>query len=238
MEWLSHLSFYSVGTRLQYVPAQCTSHIHTHTHSTFCMCVFLLCVCDVHCVYVASWLGACAWVYIFQYSILQTTIEGVLSQLVPVTVVLILTVLLFNISFTSWSVNGFILFSQQIGSLDVDASGIIVFPDTAKDTIKHAKLGYQVIYGLFYLDIFNSESLSFCLWKGASALDMFAFKYISLSSIPCYCQAPFWFGSPEYLTLVNMHHLSIHYVCLCMYILNIITCRIHDPLILPSYIYL
>ena len=103
----------------------------------------------------------------------------ILSELAPVTVVFI-TVLVFNISFTSGSVNGFILFSQIIGSLDIDASGVIVFPNTAKDTIKHAKLGYQVIYGFFNLDIFNSESLSFCLWNGASALDMFAFKYFTI----------------------------------------------------------
>ena len=103
----------------------------------------------------------------------------ILSELVPLTLVFI-TVLVFNISFTSGSVNGFILFSQLLGSLDIDASGIIVFPDAAKHKIKYVTQGYQVIYGFLNLDFFNSEHLSFCLWKNASALDMLAFKYITI----------------------------------------------------------
>jgi TRAP-type C4-dicarboxylate transport system permease small subunit len=98
----------------------------------------------------------------------------ILSELVPVTVVFI-TVLIFNISFTSGAVNGFILFSQILLSLNIDASGIITFP--------HQRLvteGYQLLYGFLNLDFFSIDTMSFCLWPNATALDMLAFKYITI----------------------------------------------------------
>ena len=100
----------------------------------------------------------------------------ILSELVPVTVVFII-VLVLNISFTSGAVNGFILFSQLLASFDLTAGGIILFP---RQSLRNASQGYQIFYGFFNLDYFNSESLSFCLWKGASALDMLAIKYITV----------------------------------------------------------
>ena len=57
-----------------------------------------------------------------------------LSELVPVTAVFI-TVLVLNISFTSGTVNDFILFSQLLGTLDIDASGIISLPESSRYTI-------------------------------------------------------------------------------------------------------
>ena len=98
----------------------------------------------------------------------------ILSELVPVTVVFI-TVLVFNISFTSGAVNGFILFSQVLLSLNIDASGIITFPKQRQITE-----GYQLLYGFLNLDFFSIDTLSFCLWSKATALDMLAFKYITI----------------------------------------------------------
>ena len=103
----------------------------------------------------------------------------ILSELVPVTIVFI-TVLVFNISFTSGAVNGFILFGQLLNTLDIDTSGIINLPDSAKESIRGWTRGYQAIYGFINLDYFSYESLSFCLWKDASALDMLAVKYITI----------------------------------------------------------
>ena len=100
----------------------------------------------------------------------------IITELLPITLVFI-TILIINISFTSGAVNGFILFSQLLLSLDIDASGIA---DTKKHTVKHATQGYRVLYGFFNLDFFNTESLSFCLWRDASALDMLAIKYITI----------------------------------------------------------
>ena len=99
----------------------------------------------------------------------------VLSELVPVTAVFILVVTL-NISFTSGSVQGFVLFSQLLTSLHIDASGIIIFPRA----IAQLSEGYRLLYGFFNLDFFQIESLSFCLWHDATALDMLAFKYVTI----------------------------------------------------------
>ena len=103
----------------------------------------------------------------------------IISELVPVTAVFIL-VFVFNISFTSGAINGFILFSQLLGSLDIYAGGITVFSTTEKQKFDDATQGYRVLYGFFNLDFFNAESLSFCLWNNASALDMLAFKYVTI----------------------------------------------------------
>ena len=101
----------------------------------------------------------------------------ILSELVPVTVVFI-TVLVLNISFTSGAINGFVLFSQLINSLNINFDGLTFSNSTSEtDTVK----GYQALYGLFNLDYFSIETLSFCLWNGASALDMTAFKYITIT---------------------------------------------------------
>ena len=98
-----------------------------------------------------------------------------LSELVPVTI-LFVVVLMFNISFTSGSINGFILFSQLLDTLFIDGSGIIKVPQQ----ISFISMGYRVIYGFFSLNLFNTELLSFCLWKGATVLDILAIKYVTI----------------------------------------------------------
>ena len=103
----------------------------------------------------------------------------ILSEVVPITVVFIV-VLVFNISFTSGAVNGFILFSQLLASLDIYAGGITVFSESEQNIFNAVTQGYQIVYGFLNLDFFNAESLSFCLWKGASALDMLAFKFFTI----------------------------------------------------------
>ena len=112
-----------------------------------------------------------------------------LSELVPVTFVFI-SVLVLNISFTSGAINGFILFSQLLGSLDLDASGIITLPTSIKDSISSWKQVHRVLYGFLN---FNLDDLSFCLWKGASALDMLAFKYVTILYTVVLIVAVIWF---------------------------------------------
>ena len=103
----------------------------------------------------------------------------ILSELVPGTAVFVF-VLVFNISFTSGAINGFILFSQLLGSLDLYAGGVTAFSIADKQKIDDATAGSRILYGFFNLDFFNSEALSFCLWQGATALDMIAFRYITI----------------------------------------------------------
>ena len=99
-----------------------------------------------------------------------------LSELVPVTILFII-VLTFNISFTSGGINGFILFSQLLDTLLLDGSGAIEIPSK----IRSISWGYHVFYGLFSLNFFNIEPLSFCLWNGATVLDVLAFKYVTIA---------------------------------------------------------
>ena len=113
----------------------------------------------------------------------------ILSELVPVTVVFI-TVLVLNVSFTSGAVNGFILFSQLITSLNINADGL-AFPNSAAEIF--IVTGYQVLYGVFNLDYFSTETISFCLWNGASALDMIAFKYITITYALLLVAVIIWF---------------------------------------------
>ena len=95
----------------------------------------------------------------------------ILSELVPVTVTFIV-ILGFNLSFTSGAVNGFILYSQLIDSLDIRASGIIPISGIGKVAL--------VLYGFFNLDLLGTGLFPFCLRKGASALDMIAIKYVTI----------------------------------------------------------
>ena len=99
----------------------------------------------------------------------------ILSELVPVTL-LFVTVLGLNISFTSGNINGFILFSQLLDSVIVNGSGVVQYPRV----LSTLSWGYQLIYGVFTMEFFSIEPLSFCLWEGATVLDVLAFRYVTI----------------------------------------------------------
>ena len=103
-----------------------------------------------------------------------------LSEIIPVGIVFII-VTMFNISLTSGAVNSFVLFAQISDSIDISARSSIVFPQEAK---KLAHL-YKLIYRIFNFDFFALESLSFCLWESATALDMMAVKYVTITFSLC-----------------------------------------------------
>ena len=99
----------------------------------------------------------------------------IISELVPVTIIFV-TVIILNINFTSGAINGFILFSQLLYSFNIDASGLITFPRWVAALMDRRGL----FYGLFSLDFFETENLSFCLFSNASALDIVTFKYVTI----------------------------------------------------------
>lgn len=101
----------------------------------------------------------------------------ILSELCPLTLMFV-AIMLFNISFTSGALNGFIFFAQVIDSLALNAYDIsgVYSPQTA---IVLTDL-YEFIYRIFNLEFFNINKLSFCLWEGARTLDMLAFKLVSI----------------------------------------------------------
>ena len=137
------------GKRKGILCGKCTENYTTHFHSPDYSCKHAR-LCEV------------GWLFY------------ILSELIPTTA-LFMIVIVFNISFTSGAVNGFILFSQVLLSLNIDGSGVITFPNKSS-IIK----GYQLLYGFFNLDFFTIDTFSFCLWPNATALHMLAFKYVTI----------------------------------------------------------
>ena len=99
----------------------------------------------------------------------------ILTELVPVTV-LFLVVIFFNISFTSGPLNGVVFFMQVVETLKLDAENFIRIHPNVLTFGKLHKLAYRT----FALSFFALEEFSFCLWSGASALDMLAFRYVTI----------------------------------------------------------
>ena len=100
----------------------------------------------------------------------------ILSEIVPVTIVF-LVIIFFNIPFTSGLFHGFIFYCQVVEALQVTAIGLIPF---SKAALALNKL-HSLIYLSFSLDMFVLDELSFCLWKGANALSVLAFNYVTFA---------------------------------------------------------
>jgi hypothetical protein len=85
-------------------------------------------------------------------------------------------VLFFNVKLTSGALNGFIFFVQFIDTMLIDANGYISTHDVLDTFISI----YLFMYRMFNLNFFTIDEFSFCLWKGANTLDIFAFKYVTI----------------------------------------------------------
>ena len=99
----------------------------------------------------------------------------ILSEIIPITA-LFLIIIVLNISFVTGELNGFIFFAQMFDSVSIRAYGFISAPELPNQAINIARLVYLV----FNFDFFSHNKLSFCLWSGASSLDMLAFKYLTV----------------------------------------------------------
>ncbi len=99
----------------------------------------------------------------------------IVSELFPLTVLFVLATVL-NISLTSGTVNGFIFFSQVIDSIPVTGNSFIIFPNP----VYHMYTITRMIYNVFNFEFFIHDKLSFCLWRGATTMDMLIFKFITV----------------------------------------------------------
>ena len=99
----------------------------------------------------------------------------ILSEILPITAIF-LVIVFFNIQLTAGAVNGFLFFVQFINIMQIDGNGNI---DT-NTAIESCSTVYRFIYGIFNLNFFPFDKLSFCLWKGATTLDVLAFSYVSV----------------------------------------------------------
>ncbi len=99
----------------------------------------------------------------------------VLYELLPVTL-LFMTILVFNISFTSGATTAFILFAQLLDSLALDANGIIQFPNAVSALLYIPRFFYRILN----LDPFSAfEKLSFCIWEGATFFNVMLMRYVT-----------------------------------------------------------
>ena len=104
----------------------------------------------------------------------------ILSELVPLTL-LFTVIIVLRIDFTSGRLTGFIFYAQVIDALLLNVNSRI------GTSIANSRLSptlnwfFLLIYRILNLNFFAINSLSFCLWKGATTLDIMAFKYVTIT---------------------------------------------------------
>ena len=98
-----------------------------------------------------------------------------LSEIIPL-ILLFAIIIIFNVSFTNGTVSSFVLFAQIVEVLDIDAKGSIEFKHFI-EIIRHIVI---FLYRPLNLDFFTLEQLSFCLWKGATVIDVLIMKYVTV----------------------------------------------------------
>ena len=99
----------------------------------------------------------------------------ILSELLPVTLVF-LTVVLLNVHLTAGMWNSIILYAQIIDFIGTRSLRSSELPRGLSVLTGF----YQLIYGSFNLDFFKFEdTLSFCLWDGATVMDVLVFRYLT-----------------------------------------------------------
>ena len=99
-----------------------------------------------------------------------------LSEIIPVTLLFIL-VIFFNIQLTSGSVQAFILYAQIFDTLRITAHDQIRLTNNTSFAFHYL----QGICRMLNLEFFTHDSLSFCLWRGASTLNIITVKYITIA---------------------------------------------------------
>ncbi|XP_065891069.1 uncharacterized protein [Dysidea avara] len=88
-------------------------------------------------------------------------------------------ILYFNISLVNGPLNGFILFSQIIFAMGINASGAIGKPSSGKWLAEHLVQCYTFLYGIWNLDFFETLVDPFCCVKDKSALSVLLLHYAS-----------------------------------------------------------
>ena len=98
----------------------------------------------------------------------------IVSTLIPLTIVFLVIVVFDTNIVNGW--NGFLFFAQIVVFLPIRANGIIHFPTHLNSVLK----SLYYVYGFFSLDFFDLQQLSFCLWKGATVMDILMVQLVSI----------------------------------------------------------
>jgi hypothetical protein len=99
----------------------------------------------------------------------------ILSQILPVTV-LFSILLAFDFSLTSGMVGGVILYMQMIDALLLTANDFLWFEPPAYKIL----VALRMLSRTMNLMFFAYNRFSFCLWEGATSLDILAFYYVTI----------------------------------------------------------
>ena len=99
-----------------------------------------------------------------------------ISEILPL-IIFFLVVIIFNISFTSGALNGFILFAQMSDTIDLNAGDTI----DLHQHVRFATYPYKLIYRMFNFDFFSLDTLSFCLWRHATTMDALIMKFVTIT---------------------------------------------------------
>ena len=100
------------------------------------------------------------------------------SELLPVTIIFMI-ILILNVNITSGAVNTFIFCAQLISSLLIDTFEVRSIAINNQMTATFFSV-YRVVFGLLNFSIFEGDRLSFCLFKGATLMDLFLVKYFTV----------------------------------------------------------
>ena len=99
----------------------------------------------------------------------------ILSEILPVTVIFLI-IIFFNIHLTSGSLYSFLFYAQSLDILNIGSFESIKFKGYVNTVINV----YRIFYGVFNLDIFVADDLSFCLHKNANVLGLFLIQYFTM----------------------------------------------------------
>ena len=100
----------------------------------------------------------------------------IMSELLPLTV-FFAVMILFNVKVTSGAANGFIFYCQVVSTLVVSSYRKEKYLPSQLNILMEV---YLFIYHSFNMEFFMHNHLSFCLWKGATTLDIIAFTYVTI----------------------------------------------------------
>ena len=99
----------------------------------------------------------------------------IVSEIIPITV-FFLVIILFNINFAAGTING-LIFYFQITEVSFQVTSNFV---SCSPTLSHLNEVYTFFVGIFNLKFFYHSQLSFCLWREAQTLDLYAIRYVKI----------------------------------------------------------
>ena len=95
----------------------------------------------------------------------------IISEIIPVTGIF-LVILFFNINLTSGALYSFIFYSQIVNNTKSTYQ-------TFNGILSYLFNAFEIVYGLFDLNIMEIDQLSFCLFKNANIMDLMLIKYLT-----------------------------------------------------------